>query len=368
MKKIGTISSAVGLIFLGIWLIVKRLFPEKGALLFKFWPVIIIILGIELIVYLSSKNKDKKLGFNFLIIIIIIIYICISIVQSLSPKVSKGIKIIKNNIDSISSNSAGITFNDTDLDNYKKIDFTQTIKSKSKNIDFDFSNADLSIKKSPDNNIKLELRVYTKKSFNISDKVLNYDFNKNLVNNDDECGINFKDQYIAKIEGVVYIPDGVAFSLNGNNMKIDSDISLRNVSYKVEGNNEDINLRSGLQLTLNYNNGNINISDINTVDIEGNNGSVSLNGDIQNAIVKLDNGKVSLDNKICKNVDIDTKLGAVKIDTKDSNINVNFDIGMGYCSLNGDKRVNSGMIKKLGTGEDTLKVHVGTGTIDAFAK
>lgn len=87
---------------------------------------------------------------------------------------------------------------------------------------------------------------FTQKSFNITDKVLNDDFNKNLVNNDDECGINFKDQYIAKIEGVVYIPDAVVFSLNGNNMKIDSDISLRNVNYKVEGNNEDINLRSGL--------------------------------------------------------------------------------------------------------------------------
>lgn len=370
MKKIGTISSAVGLIFFGVWLIVKRLSPEKGVLLFKFWPIIIITLGIELIVYLSSKNKEKKFGFNFLIVIIIIIYICISIVQSVSPRVSKGIKIIKKNIDTISSSNVSIPINDIDinLDDYSKVNFSQIVTNKSKNISLNFNNSNLSIKKSADNNIRLELSVYTKKSYNVTENGLKSDFDKNIVNNDEECSINFKDDYIANIAGDIYIPDGVTFSINGSNMKIDSDSNLKNVNYKIDGNNGNINLKGGLQLTLNYNNGNINVSDINTVDIQSNNGNISLNGDIQKAEVKLDNGKVSLDNKICKNVDINTRLGAVKIDTEDPNLNVNFDIGMGYCSLNGDKRVNSGMIKKLGTGEDTLKIHVNTGAIDAETK
>ena len=74
MRRVGTLSSAIGLIFFGIWMILNQNYTSLANLLFKCWPVIFIIIGLEILFYFNSKDEKKRVGFNPLIIFVILLF------------------------------------------------------------------------------------------------------------------------------------------------------------------------------------------------------------------------------------------------------------------------------------------------------
>lgn len=365
MKKIGTITSAIGFIYLGIWMIINKSNPDLGKAIFNFWPVIIIILGVELLLhYLRKSNEDdttRKTGFNFLSIIVIIIFLCVTLYNGVAPIIRQKINTLRFN--SINSDYSSI-FDDFDEEDYNKYELTNTSDSTSKKVYIDFNNAEVDIHKSNDNNIKFDSTIYVKKNSNMSKNELEKMVFENSGSNKTEIKYNLKDNNIGKAIVNLYIPDGYYINLNGNNLKASSYGELKDIVYEIDGNNGGINLKGGKELDLSFNNGGINVEDIKTVKAESNNGAVNINGDTENIDIKTNQGGVNINNKECNSLNVDVKVGAVKVRTEEKNIDVHLDIDVGPCVLNGEKRVNSGIIKSLGTGANKFKIHVATGAID----
>ena len=118
MRKVGTISSSVGLIFYGIWMIVTQNDKILASEVFKWWPVLFIVIGIEILILHGIRSTDKKVGFNPLIIFIVILFLVTNISIGVKDQVNKFVK--NNNVDVSLANLKNI-FENIDV-NYNKID------------------------------------------------------------------------------------------------------------------------------------------------------------------------------------------------------------------------------------------------------
>ncbi|MCY6485453.1 DUF5668 domain-containing protein [Clostridium aestuarii] len=324
MRKIGTITSSAALIFLGIWMIIYENNPILGKSIFKFWPVIFIILGIEMLLIMKSSKENEKVRINYLIIPVVIIFLAVNGFMSISSKV---------NVDGIVNQvtkefKTGISFKDGFTINFhnnnKEIKSNKTLKPHGNKILLDITNADIKIKKSDDDNIKLETSVYVDKKSDIEkyeiDAKEEYDGYK----------ISFNESYVKGEKIIMYIPNELDVEIDGSNLNVKS-----------------------LDEDLKFN-----------IDIDANNANVKLEGDVQKTDIKLSNGNVEISNKLCKDINIDMSNGKVSIDTEDENVAINADVNMGVCSLNSDKRINSGIKETVGNGEGNIEIDMSNGVVE----
>lgn len=99
MRKVGVVTSGIGLIFYGFSLIIYNFNNELGIRILGFWPAIIIILGLEILFYNRKKTEETKMKFNFAIILLVILflitsgYVNIKSKLNISNKNSRGIYI-----------------------------------------------------------------------------------------------------------------------------------------------------------------------------------------------------------------------------------------------------------------------------------
>lgn len=137
------------------------------------------------------------------------------------------------------------------------------------------------------------------------------------------------DNGIDSIKATIYLPEGYDVSIKGANLNVDSNSDIR----------------------------------LDALNINASNGKFDLQGDIPNSSLKLENGKIDLNNNLCKNIDISMNNGSISLDSKDKNLSINTDINHGTCKINDEKRVNSGISKNIGTGEGIVKAKLNNGTI-----
>lgn len=300
MKKVGTFSSACGLIFLGVWMIINKMNSVLGKEIFKWWPAIFIIIGIEVLVLCSMRKEENHVGFNPIIVLVVLIFICVN-----------GVMTVKNYFTGISFN--GIDFLNNLDKNYTKVDLNKSITLNGNKIHFNFSNGSINIKKSQDNKLTVKGKIYT------DNNTKTYDIHE--LYSGDECKINFDDSFIKAVDIDVYVPDGCIINTDSNNIKFNTDDDIK----------EDIILKA-------------------------NNGAVNVKGNCENIGVNLNNGTLNVNNTLCKNVDIDMNNGTINVKTQDNNLNIKTDIDSGVCKVNGESRVNSNFEKTYGTGEDKLKI------------
>ncbi|WP_373899328.1 LiaI-LiaF-like domain-containing protein [Haloimpatiens sp. FM7315] len=324
MKRIGTVTTAVSLIFYGAWCIFKNFNYDLAMEIFKFWPLIFIFLGIEFL-HFSRKNyeEDRRPKINYFIILVVIIFLNTSLYYNVKNRTisffGSELGINNDNYKNFFKNGKIIGF----LPNkYKKLDSKMSLDSYGKELYMDFSNGKINIENSSDNKITLDLKIYVEKENNIN--------SYNIKSKKEEKGykIDLKDSEVHGVEGTIYVPEGYYVKLNGGNM----DVSSENFSGDV--------------------------------DIDGANCSIDLKGDIQRSNIDISNGKVKIKNELCKDIKIDTSNASVYIDTKDSNLKVEADISNGVCKLNGEKRINSGISKTLGNGEGNIEIDVSNGVVD----
>lgn len=354
MKKIGTITAAFGFIYLGIWMIFKNFNVNLANDIFKWWPAIIILLGVEIVFYYGRRHNEELIGFNGIVILVILIFIGINTVQFTSERFGAYIKWLGNkvNISDGVDYLAGISDN-----NYKIINSNITLESIGDNISFKVSNADIRVKKSSDNNIKIDANIYVNKNSNV---------NKYDLNADKQTQgyiINMKESYIKKSQIYLYIPEGCSLKVESNNLKIKSEDTLNNINYIISANNGNTELDGGKSVDLNIDNGSIKISDIATVNVKSNNGSFNFSGNCENIFLSANNGSLNINNKITKNIDVNMNLGVIKYNTEDKNVSIDVSMGHGTLDINGMKKISSPMFIVTGTGEGKAKFHIDNGTV-----
>lgn len=355
MRKIGTITTSLGFIFLGIWMIINKSNPTLGKEIFRWWPALIIILGIEILLSYNYRNVSDKIGFNFLVILILLLFIGLNLFQAIQDKIGDGFKWFNNNSTSI--NKMINALDDIDLSRLKGIDSKKTLNVRGSKIALLVNNGDVRIKKSTDNNIKIEATIYVNKENEIN----SYDIKTKDSNDGYQTEIN--ESYIKKAKINIYIPEGYNVTIDGDNLKVSNENDLLNSSVEVKGDNGSIDLYKLKWLKVNLDNGSVKTNDIKDVNIESNNGSFKVNGETENIKIKSDNGAVTIDNKNCKNVDISLNTGAVKVYTDNKNLSINADMDHGTIDVNGTKRLNSSYSTTTGTGENKISVKLDNGVI-----
>ncbi|AGF58627.1 hypothetical protein B0P06_003055 [Clostridium saccharoperbutylacetonicum] len=315
MRKIGTTTSAICFILLGIWIMINSNNPDLGKKIIKFWPIVIILIGIEILYYTLVKKENERIRISGLVFAIIIV----SFLANISTDIFNNIK----------QNNVSFDFNRSFFDNVfesknlQSIDKKITLEPIGNKLNFETLNGKLNIEKAADNKITIDTELFIKQN-----RTLN-DYELNPINDSNGYTIKIIDDNIDSIKATIYLPEGYDASIKGSNLNVYSD--------------------SALKLT--------------TLNLTADNGKYDLQGDIPNSSLKLENGKIDLNNNLCKNIDISMNNGSISLDTKDKNLSVNTDINHGTCKINDEKRVNSGISKKLGTGEDIIKAKLNNGTI-----
>ncbi|WP_057976037.1 LiaI-LiaF-like domain-containing protein [Caloramator mitchellensis] len=343
MRRIGTISSAIGFIFLGIWMMLEKTNPQVANSVFKFWPVLFIILGAEVIA-INSRKIDEKIGFNPLIIFVILIYLFVN-----------GFQFVTNNF------FAGkFDFNPFELNiessRYKQIGFNQTYKLNTKHLILHSNNLAINVKKSSDNNLSLDGRAYFDKN------TFYHEFKPTIEENSGVTNIYFNNKDIRRIELQIEIPENIDFDIISDNLKLEGDTQVN--EYKLEIDNGKINLKNANKLNINCNNIDMDVVNIKTINIDGDNGNINIKGRTEVLNIDIDNAKLNINNYDLKNFKINLDSGVVNLITNEKNVDADLTINSGVCKLNNENRVNSGIKKVLGTGANKLKIEVNNGVIN----
>jgi hypothetical protein len=322
MKKIGSFSSALGFIFLGTWMIIKINNPLLAKEFIKWWPLIIVTLGLEIFTHIIKGTGNERLKLSGFFIPILIVFLIINTANDFNIYSNNGIKVNLRNI--FSKGNFDISFNG----NSKSIDSLKTLEAFGDSLDLKCTNGDIKLEKSKDKNIYIEASIYVSNSNNIQ----KYDIP--FLKTEHGYSVTIYDSFIKGIKATIFLPEGYNININGDNLQIKSTDSI--VKSKV-----DINI---------------------------DNGNVDLRGDIENSNIKLSNGNVYLKNKICKDISINLNNGIASVDTEDQNISLDTNLDWGRCEFNNEKKVNSGIKSSIGTGEGRVSVKLDNGTIKVYSK
>lgn len=346
MKKIGTISAAAGLIYLGVWMIVSKTNPTLGEQIFKWWPIIIVALGIEVLIMFGRKDGGR-VGFNFLIIPVLLILLFTNVFHGFSGVFGRWTRHI---------NISGLDIVGMDLDNTKTINTSKTLPLYGKYIYIHANNGSIDVKKTDTQEIKLEGKVYVDDDSFVS----KYDVAEKKEA--DGYTVEFLDNYIKGIKFDLYVPNGYEVKFLVNNLDLKGDEDLSDLKYSIDSDNCNVKINSGSSAILKFQNGNVNIDNTKLVNIQGQNSNVNVYGKSEDITITSNNGKVNVNNESCKNINVDINQGVASVRTDDDNADVKIELQQGVASINGDKSVNSNISRTLGTGGGKvfIKVHQGT--------
>lgn len=351
MKRVGTMTSALGFIFLGVWLLLRNVNLSLAEQFIKWWPILIILFGLEIIFLFNNKKEGEKIGFNFLIIPLIIVFTFTNLYVNILKPIGKNFNKPENGFN--------ISKNILDLGDSKNIKVDKTLDKIGNKIEFITDNSDLKIKKSTDDKIKFDIYVHVKNGSNIN----NYDIKEQKVS--DGYKININESYVKGVSGVIYIPDGYNIKFENDNMKLNTEDELLNSEFYISGDNGIFNFKGLKSLKMDIDNFSVNGSDIKSSKINGDNGIVTIKGDkVEESIIEIDNGKVDIENKLCKNINVLLKRGTVNLKTIDGNIQTNLNVNNGKVNLNGGGRINSSIVTTLGNGTGKVDIKVDAGTVN----
>lgn len=350
MRRIGTVSSAAGLIFLGIWMIIIKSDPVLGEEVFKWWPLVIVVLGIEVLLQFNKREGERR-GINLLIIPVLLILLSVNIYNG----VKIGIGDLVKNIDL--GNIPDINISGLDISNYKTVKTNKTLQPIGNKLYFSSDNAKLNIKKSTDGNIRIDGSVYV----NDNKSMDSYDINEKSQG--DGYSIQINESFVKKVELDIYIPDGYGLSIKADIIDIRSDDKFVKSAIDIEGGNGNIKLNGAASIQIKVDNGNVNLVDIKDIRITGDNSNINIDGEAENINIKSDLGRIDVDNMICRNVDIEMDQGVVNLNTHDKNVEVGIELDQGVAQINDSKLVNAGGSRTFGTGTGKVKIKMDQGAV-----
>lgn len=354
MRKAGTYTAALGFIYLGIWILFRNSNIQFANEIFKWWPILIILLGVEILFYYSSKQVERKTGFNGLVILVILIFAGLNTTQVVGERFGLGLNWLGDNINI----SNGIDFlSGINDNNYRVITTSAELDSNGKSINLGMNNAEVKVMKSTDSKIKIQADIYVNKNSGQE----RYDLRTNKQT--DGYSVNIDDSYIKKSVIIISLPEKMSLKVNSNNLKITSEGIFDDINYIVQANNGMVEISGANSLDLDINNGTVKISDVKKINVKGNNGSFNFDGNCEDIYLRANNGSLSINNKLTKNVDVSMNLGTIKFTTEEKNLSIDATINHGAIDINGSKNINSPASAITGNGEGKAKIHVDNGTI-----
>jgi hypothetical protein len=352
MRRTGTISAAVGFIFLGVWMIISKSDSQLGEQIFKWWPLIIILLGAEVLLSFRGDGEyEKKPRFNGLIIFVIFIFLMINTLQG-AFNYFTGFTGGNFSIDSLIR--WGESFN---THNYKQIDSVKTLDEYGNKFVFDTDNGLVRFYKATDGKIKIDSKVYVEKGSSRN----TYNIIESKVDNG--YSVAMREDFIKRVDADIYIPDGYDIKVIAQNSSIKSSDVFERSKFDIRTNSGNIELNGGDSVIINIDSGTMKINNIKNVSIKGDSGTVSIGGDTETLDTVLDSGTFSLNNSICKSINVELNSGMINIKSKDKNVNVNAQLDSGICTVDNERRINSGISKILGTGTGKVIIKLDSGTI-----
>ncbi len=346
MKKIGTVSLALGLIYYGIWLIMKNTNPVIANKIFKWWPIIFIMLGIEILVHFRISTESIKHNFNIGIIFIILIFFFTNVYYDTYDFLDKGFSDFSDNIFNINFDG-----------NMKSIESNKVINTTNKKIRFETKNGNINIKKSTDNNVRLELTI----KVDADSGLKKYDIN--AANQDGFDLINIDENYVKGVEGTIFIPDGFDLNLIINNSKISDYDNLPNSTMEIQSQNAKLEIQSLASVNLDTDNADVNIKDVSNIKIKGNNIKNNIDGNSANIDIDMKNGAVDINNYNFKRIKINGDNAVVKLNTKEENIKALLSCKMGNIKFNDEQAKNGELNKNTGDGSNSADISIKLGSI-----
>ena len=347
MGKIGAASSAIGFIYLGVWLIVRNIDRVLADQFFNWWPMIIIFVGLEILYFLKKSTQGEKLRFNGLIIVVIIIFIAINASQNIYSR-----------FDTIFRHERSIFMFDSYKNRYKNIDIVKTIETSNKEIVFLAKSGNFNIKKSQDNTIRIEAKIYVDKSSSLNE----WDVKELQGIND--IRIDLRDAVIEEVSGDIYVPEGCSVRFETGNLDITSaDVGIEN--FAVNSKNGNIMIGNNIKnIQAKMHNGKVNFTgNSENANINMDNGRVDIDGNVNTMELNLQSGSVEINNKNEKSANIEMMNGVINYNTKNHDVNINIMTKNGVGMVNGRKIGIGATNDVFGTGTNKINLKVGNGTI-----
>lgn len=348
MKKVGTFTLALSLIFLGAVLIVKQIDLAMSITIFKFWPGIFIILGIEYLLINRTQKYDKgNRPFNSGVIIVILIFVIIEGVY--------GFKI--NVIDEFKSFDKA-EIKEFNIDKYgggRKVNVDQELNSLNKNIKIDGINAKIILKRSMNDSIRIVGDI------NVDDNYLDDTYEIKIENKDGTVYVRLEDNQIKTMNLVIYIPDSSNINLNFNNAEIRNEDNMSDSDLKINNNNGNFVLSNFKSIGLNVNNGNINIKDTSNINVSSNNIKADILGDVEKLNIKSNISYINMKGNQIREANISSHNGKVKLE---SNNKTKLDIESSKGKITVDNKKIDGNAFNKDEGDGSIKIKMDFGVIN----
>ncbi|MBU3209923.1 DUF4097 family beta strand repeat-containing protein [Clostridium algidicarnis] len=347
MKKVGTFTLALSLIFLGAILIIKQIDPAISMTIFKFWPGIFIILGIEyLLVNRKQKHAEVSHSFNFGIIIVIIIFI-----------IMEGFYGFKINVIDEFKSFDKAEVKEFNIDKYsdgRKINVDQELYSSNKNIKIDGINAKITLKRSTGDSIRIVGDI------NVSDDYFDDSYEIKMDDKEGTIYVKLEDNQIKAMNLIIYVPSSGNLNLNFNNAEIKNEDDMSDLDLKINNNNGNFILSNFRSIGLNVNNGNINIKDTNNINIASNNIKAEILGDIEKLNIKSNISSINVKSSQIKEAHINSHNGKIKLQSGNK---TKLDIESSKGKITVDDKKISGNTFKKDEGDGIIKIKIDLGVI-----
>lgn len=273
-KKVGSITLAVGLITVGVLLFAQNFMDIPVKDIYRYWPVLLVGLGLEMVLYMLIYGKDKtevKLSIDGLCIVFIIVL----------GIISNGISFINLDVPGHmffgyhgSSVIDGIKYRTEIIEEYNKDNISSSFNLRELKVANNFG--DIKVLPSDGKSIKLDAKVFVK----CNDEGMAREYAKDAIEiiEGEVTTLSIKDpvdwnknEYAkAQVDFVIYVPKGVNVDARGSF----GDIDVEGISGKC---------------TLESRNGDINAADIG--------GDVDIDNSFGDIIVKNVGGKADVFNR-----------------------------------------------------------------------
>ncbi|MCB2287064.1 DUF4097 family beta strand repeat-containing protein [Clostridium algidicarnis] len=348
MKKVGTFTLALSLIFLGAVLIIKQIDPAMSMTIFKFWPGIFIILGIEYLLVNRKQKHDKvSHSFNFGIIIVIIIFM-----------IMEGFYGLKINVIDEFKSFDKAEVKEFNIDKYsdgRKINVDQELYSLNKNIKIDGVNAKITLKRSTGDSIRIVGDI------NVSDNYYDDIYRIKIEDKDGTIYVRLDDNQIKAINFVIYVPSSSNINLNFNNAEIKNEDDMSDSNLKINNNNGNFILNNFKSIGLNVNNGNINIKDTRNINISSNNIKAHILGDIEKLNIESNISSIDVKSSQINEADINCNNGKIKLESGNKS-KLDLQASKGKITVD-DKKISVNTFNK-NEGDGNIKIKIDLGVIN----
>ncbi|MBP2643397.1 MAG: hypothetical protein H6Q67_1284 [Firmicutes bacterium] len=349
MRKIGTLTAAAGLIFLGIWLMLANFDKSIADQFFNWWPILIIFIGLEILYFLKQNPSGEKPRPSGLFFAVIILFLILNASQNLHSHFEK---IFYHHSCSLFENNF-----DWSNDHYKKVSTSQTLIPNSNDIVISASKGTFHIKKSPDNTLRIEGDVYVDPTSTLSDWKLNPEPNSG------EMLLDFKNPDITMASVDIYVPDGASLWINADEVKLNS--SKAGISkLSLDCNEGDLNLSNIKTMDIKMQSGNANLhGPSESITMNMDNGKLDLNGNVHQLSITMTDGELDINNTAEQDAHIQLNSGIINYNTHNKDAAVTLSVINGISILDGLKTVGGEINHTYGSGNSRITINLGNGKL-----